>query len=820
MDEKKTIFRSLQGDLTFGMNIRIVLFLLIFLSVPSIVLPQSLTDKVFRLVQPADSVLVINKEFSNNEQVIPININSNIFGLTFSGKVRLNSDTSLVRIVLMDDHYKEYLVYETYALMEDKSVFSVKGIGEETVKLNGVKPLMLKFEILDASVEITEIQISTKTLKNTFNTQKETYLLQHKKLIDKINQNIIRKGLAWKAGETSISKMTYQEKKEYFGGKIPNLQGFEYYVGGIFTIPGNTKSKTSVHTNTAQTSDVVKATTYADEFSWRNRHGQDWVTPVKNQGGCGSCWAFATVGATEMLVNLYYNRHLNLNLSEQNLISGTGGSCADGGSVDEALYYVKYIGVVNESCFPYIGKDIPIAGICKNPEELIKIGRYSGMVVNNLSELKKKIIRGPVALIVESWSHAVTLIGYKTIEKGDLVNVRNVIQDSWDYNIPGDSLIGQTAWLIKNSWGTGWGEKGYAYIVAPINDLRWSESLFGPVSSLNLNDSDIVCKDSDGDGYYTWGIGPKPSYCPPCPDEPDGDDSNPCLGPMDDYGNIIPISPPPSTSNVSVNEGDEVPDLVASGEKVKWYSDSTLINLIDTGNIFKTGLTEGCLHTYYVTQTVEGCISSPSVVELSIIKNVPPPATHDTIVCEENRIPDLVAVGENIHWYDDEQLKHLIYSGDSLPTSQTQPGTYKYYATQMIYNCESKPQATSLTINSQPKVDIGRDTTFIPGQVITLKVNDIYASYFWSNGSIKPFTDVGTSNLKSNFQIITLKVSDYNGCENKDSIKIYLQLPAILKNYDKKLPLVIYPNPNQGTFNISYGTQNTNGYLIITLNQF
>ena len=622
--------------------------------------------------------------------------------------------------------------------------------------------------------------------------------------------------MTWRAGETSISKMTYGEKKRYFGGKVPNLQGFEYYVGGIFVVPGTYSEQSSDTSNTNQTT-AGDSPTYTTDFSWKNRNGQNWMTSVKNQGGCGSCWAFAAAGATELLVNLYYNRHLDLDLSEQNLISGTNGSCADGGYVDEALNYIKNTGVVNESCFPYMGEDVPLTDMCPKPEERIKIGGYSGMIARSTNDLKQAIMRAPVALVIESWSHAVTLAGFKTIEKNDILNVRNGSQDSWNYIASDDSLIGQTAWLIKNSWGTEWGEKGYAYIVTPISDLKWSEAVFGPVSTLNLNDSNIVCTDNDGDGYYTWGIGPKPSYCPPCPDEPDGDDSNPCLGPMDAYGNISPVTLPPVSNSVVVNEGEEVPDLVASGENIKWYDDSMLTNLLDTGNVFTTGQTEGCLHKYYVTQSVNGCTSSPVTVELSLMKNIAPPTTSDVVVCEGNPVPDLVAVGENIHWYNDEQLNHLIYNGNSLSTNLIQPGTYKYFATQLVNNCESAPQPVSLTIDSLPKVDIGKDTTLIPGQIITLKANNEYSSYKWSNGSDQPYIELSAGNLKSDFQIVTLEVTDNNGCENSDTIKIYLQSPTFIGNNEEKIPVMLYPNPNPGTFNISYNTQNTNGLVIITL---
>ena len=65
----------------------------------------------------------------------------------------------------------------------------------------------------------------------------------------------------------------------------------------------------------------------------------------------------------------------------------------------------------------------------------------------------------------------------------------------------------------------------------------------GKITSLLYSDSDIVCSDADGDGYYFWGLGPKPSHCPSwAPDTPDGDDSNNGYGPIDAYGNLQVLS--------------------------------------------------------------------------------------------------------------------------------------------------------------------------------------------------------------------------------------------------------------------------------------
>jgi len=69
-----------------------------------------------------------------------------------------------------------------------------------------------------------------------------------------------------------------------------------------------------------------------------------------------------------------------------------------------------------------------------------------------------------------------------------------------------------------------------------INPPDYAYRFETPVSSLQLSTTDIKCRDEDNDGFYFWGIGSKPGHCPPCPDERDGDDNDPSVGPLNENG--------------------------------------------------------------------------------------------------------------------------------------------------------------------------------------------------------------------------------------------------------------------------------------------
>jgi len=492
----------------------------------------------------AQVLVSVNKSITQDTLFATIQRNSiSSKTVTASGQVVFSSNSGYVRILLSDNSGYDLLVYESTPLVATNGIDSFSNITMEAIDIPSHLALtQIRAEIKNAELKNLLVEVSTNISKSQLQQTRTNKVAL-------INSNLRSQNALWVAGETPISQMSFEEKKGLFGGNIPDLQGFEYYVGGIFEIMEDNGMRPDSMTTTSRATMVSK-------FDWRNRHGRNWNTSVKHQGGCGSCWAFGAIGAVEGLVNLYYNRKIDVDLSEQQMVSCSGGSCSGGtGGGIQALNYIITSGVVNDSCFPYVASDVPCTNKCNSPTENIKISGMQTFIPSSYSdpvtELKKLIIqKGILSGRINDWRHTMTLSGFGTVQAGDTIYegiAGGGDNDGKDPIIIGssDPRIGVTYWIFKNSYGTGWGyDGGYLYVIGNINQLVLTSIPLSPITSLNYTDANIICEDKDGDGYYYWGIGPKPATCPTCaPDEPDGDDSDPTLGPMDEYGNCRQITP-------------------------------------------------------------------------------------------------------------------------------------------------------------------------------------------------------------------------------------------------------------------------------------
>lgn len=485
-----------------------------------------------------------------SDTLISLNYSQTITGLSVSGTAILDhSSNSLVRITLQDDYNTEWLVYELFPLLTDSNVVTFDNVAFETSVLDNITAKWLKVKIINATLQLTDINTSNQAVASYSLQQSRAMEAQSSYIIDKLNENLEKRNIPWRAGETSVSQMTYEEKKAMFGGEVPNLGGLEYYKGGIFVMPGYEVRTANEGTATASTTSTTEEEDlYVKEWDWRNRHGKNWMTPVKDQGGCGSCGAFSTIGLLESYINIYYNKLLDYDLSEQELVS-----CLDrsqyisdpeslkicGGIAPEyAFKYIRNNGIVNEDCFSYTASLSNCSNKCSAPTE--KIYTTSHSLFNNLTEIdiKKELFKSPIIIDINSWKHSMVLIGYKTLQLNDTIWYTN----NEGYNAvlilrSGNPYIGTSAWIFKNSWGNSWGSyDGFYYVLANTNDFANILTLKGSVWNSTYNNN-IEILDEDDDGYYTWGVGEKPSSLPDwIPNEQDGDDSNDTYGPINEYG--------------------------------------------------------------------------------------------------------------------------------------------------------------------------------------------------------------------------------------------------------------------------------------------
>lgn len=196
-----------------------------------------------------------------------------------------------------------------------------------------------------------------------------------------------------------------------------------------------------------------------DHLDWREAGA---VTPAKDQGKCGACWIFSAIGAVES-----YNYRKSgklLSLSEQSVVDCYSNDTCDGGIPYGAAEFVQNHGIYLERDYPYTGGQDSCRNISK---PLIHLDfNFTQYVYNSDEELKESIKKhGPVSVclyVTAKWrfyssgvwyhnkcssfsNHCVLVVGYGT-------------ENNNDY------------WLIKNSWGTNWGQDGFIKVARNIHE--------------------------------------------------------------------------------------------------------------------------------------------------------------------------------------------------------------------------------------------------------------------------------------------------------------------------------------------------------------
>lgn len=196
-------------------------------------------------------------------------------------------------------------------------------------------------------------------------------------------------------------------------------------------------------------------------FDWRQKDGYNWMTPVKDQVSCGSCVAFAAVGATEGQLKIRANSpSWNVDLSEQHLFSCGGGLCWLGWYISSALNRLRDYGTPDEACSPYQsgdGSDRSCPTKCVDGSDwqprAYKISSWN-WISNSPSAIEAALMNGP---LVGAFDVYYDFFGYS----GGVYHYDGHSQYAGGHAIV---IVGYDSndryWIVKNSWGN-WGESGY-----------------------------------------------------------------------------------------------------------------------------------------------------------------------------------------------------------------------------------------------------------------------------------------------------------------------------------------------------------------------
>ncbi|KAJ9559990.1 hypothetical protein OSB04_005150 [Centaurea solstitialis] len=280
----------------------------------------------------------------------------------------------------------------------------------------------------------------------------ESWLVEHGKFYNAIGEKE-RRFLIFKDNLRYIDEQNSGGDRSYKLGlnKFADLSNEEYRL--TYTGAKRIDSRRKLNSVKSDRYALRSGDVLPDSVDWRTTGA---VAAVKDQGNCGSCWAFSTIGSVEA-VNQIVTGEL-ITLSEQELVdcdTSYNEGC-NGGYMDDAFeFIIKNGGIDTDADYPYTAKDGKCDSSRKNAK-VVSIDSYEDVPVNDESALQKAAANQPITVAIEAGGrdfqfytsgifsgscgtdldHGVVVVGYGT-------------EDGKDY------------WIVRNSWGAEWGEKGY-----------------------------------------------------------------------------------------------------------------------------------------------------------------------------------------------------------------------------------------------------------------------------------------------------------------------------------------------------------------------
>lgn len=271
-----------------------------------------------------------------------------------------------------------------------------------------------------------------------------------------LNNQLQQVNAGWVAKETPLSHISKADAQHMMGLKRPAYNSVQ------FIMPHGAKAKQAVPSS----------------IDWRNKDGINWVSPILDQGNCGSCVAFASIGTLETQFKISAAvPNVNVKLSPQALFSCGGGACDQGWYPDAAASFLQNTGVPDEACLPYIsgssGQDVSCQAACANSaQRSVHISAYSTPTrgTTDLDSLKAALQKGPVVTTLGVYADFMSYSSgvYKHVT-GDMLGGHAISIVGYD-----DST---RSLIVRNSWGQSWGENGFAHIsyddASGVGDETW-----------------------------------------------------------------------------------------------------------------------------------------------------------------------------------------------------------------------------------------------------------------------------------------------------------------------------------------------------------